>query len=934
MGPSVLKTFYTNIRSVKGKTTEIQALNEYDIICLTETHLDSTFYSGEILDQQKYSIYRKDRNLRGGGVLIAIRTTIPHVGVVGFPLQEAVAVVINNSTILLCVYRPPSNEDKRFLEGLLEELERNVARTSLSCSLADSLIIIGDLNYPGINWAGHSPVVKSNARSSQTLEIFMNTLSEYGLIQMIQEPTHTHGNTLDLIMSNTKSTIRGLQVYPPEISDHSSIVFSIHMAMCKLDRESFQVVYSYKNINMGAYVDKMDRIHNELKESYEAGGDVDYLWSYFETRLSEAISVTVPKRIVKIGSRNQWITRNITKSSKKLKQLYTKYKATGEERVLQEYRQGQRLLRKQVRKQKREHIMQNIVEPLSVGDSKPFFRYIKAMYKTASHLDLIKIDGEEISDPAEIANELNKFFTSQFNTQHQLQESSNPEIVNLCIQGERSDTIKIQPKGIVKLVKELKAGKAPGPDGLTPAMLKISPDVTSECLALIMNRSFQTGQVPKAWKQSNIIPIHKGGPKELGNYRPISLTSIPCKITEHMVVKELNCQLDKILSTSQHGFRAGLSCETQLVLTYHDICKNVDQGRTVHGLVLDFRKAFDMVPHGLIIKKLQMDSFNNHIVSWISNFLTARTQRVIVKGQVSSQSPVTSGVPQGSVIGPKLFLLYINDLPQCIKSNVSLFADDTFIYRVVNSQEDVKALQKDIQAVERWSDEWLMPFNAGKTQVICFGKTKITMPAQYSLGGSIIQEVQSVKYLGVIFSSNLSFGEHITGKIKKAMQTLGLLKRALWNMPRKTKLTAYKALCRPILEYAAVVWDPHVKKNSYSSEMVQNRAIRFIAGMKGRDESITEARNLLSLDSLEHRRKQARLRLINKMLGSGHPILSDFLDNETLPTNPHETRSTTQHLLPSLQAQTNTYHYSFLPRTIRDLRSTEDAHAPYNPDHN
>ena len=179
----------------------------------------------------------------------------------------------------------------------------------------------------------------------------------------------------------------------------------------------------------------------------------------------------------------------------------------------------------------------------------------------------------------------------------------------------------------------------------------------------------------------------------------------------------------------------------------------------------------------------------------------------------------------GSVIGPKLFLLYINDLPEHIKSNVSLFDDDTFIYRILANHEDYVAFQNDILSIENWLAKWLMPLNIAKTQLICFGKANKTNPSfHYSLGGSIIQEVKSVKYLGVTISNNMLFTEHIIGKTKKAMQIIGLLKRALWNAPQKAKLIAYKSLCRPILEYAAVVWDPDSKQQAHKLEMVQNRA--------------------------------------------------------------------------------------------------------------
>jgi hypothetical protein len=393
--------------------------------------------------------------------------------------------------------------------------------------------------------------------------------------------------------------------------------------------------------------------------------------------------------------------------------------------------------------------------------------------------------------------------------------------------------------------------------------------------------------------------------------------------------------LDNILSNRQHGFRPGLSCDTQLVTTYHEISKSADHGKEIHALVLDFRKAFDMVPHELLIKKLIAYNLDIYLVRWIHNFLTGRMQKVVVKGSASNLTAVTSGVPQGSVIGPKLFLMYINDLPLKLRSKVSLFADDTLVYRTINDGNDQRIFQEDISAIEEWSREWMMPFNVNKTQFIRFGKVKSnTSTIKYFLANSVICEVESIKYLGVTLNKSLTFREHIERKINKAMQTLGFLKRALWNAPRRVKLLGYTSMCRPILEYAAVVWDPYNKNDINSIEMVQRRAIRFIAHLKGRDASITNARMTLQIDTLENRRKNARLSLIHKMLDANYPVLVEFLEKETAQPSTHETRLSTQHLLSSLHANTNTYHYSFLPRTIRDLRNNEDARAPSNPDHN
>ena len=272
---------------------------------------------------------------------------------------------------------------------------------------------------------------------------------------------------------------------------------------------------------------------------------------------------------------------------------------------------------------------------------------------------------------------------------------------------------------------------------------------------IINGKKSKNKVLPTQWKTANVTPVHKKGPKdEPSNYRPISFTSIPCKMLEHIVLHYLNETLDNVLYNRQHGFRKGLGCETQLCATYHDLAKAIENGSPVHGVVLDFRKAFDKVPHNLLMQKIrQITDINPSIANWIQRFLTERTQRVAVRGILSTNLPVPSGVPQGSVLGPRLFLIYINDLPEC---NVSLYANDTRLYSEVNSHENKRCFQMKIDALHEWSNKWTMPFNTKKCEVIILGKGSLTDP-EYTLGGIPLKFVQQTRYLGVEMQSNLRF---------------------------------------------------------------------------------------------------------------------------------------------------------------------------------
>jgi len=474
----------------------------------------------------------------------------------------------------------------------------------------------------------------------------------------------------------------------------------------------------------------------------------------------------------------------------------------------------------------------------------------------------------------------------------------------------------LNQKGLVCLIEKLKPGKAPGPDGIAKRDLILDINVAASCLAKIFNASLKSGELPTDWTTANVVPVFKGGDSLApDNYRPISLTSIPCKMLEHIILRELNSTIQD-MTPAQHGFRKNLSCETQLCRTYQQIAMTWDKGLTTHALILDFKKAFDKVPHQLLMKKLATVGVQDHLLRWIHGFLSSRTQRVLVGGKASDIMSVTSGVPQGSVLGPALFSIYVNDIPDCVDCHVSMFADDTLMYQAIRSDGDRDQFQRNIDSIELWAKQWGMQFNVAKCHCMSFSPSKGGNEPDYALGTVPIRVCTSAKYLGVIIQSDLKFNLHIDGKIKKASQALGMLRRVLSDAPTDCKKLAYTSLVRPHLEYASQVWDPYNRGTVHQIEMAQNRALRFILRMRGR-ESITEARMVTRLDTLEDRRRMHRLSLMRCIETNPdlHPEMTEMMSRSRSGT-----RSTTTGKPLSLSANTDIYKNSFLPRTIRDMR--------------
>ena len=349
--------------------------------------------------------------------------------------------------------------------------------------------------------------------------------------------------------------------------------------------------------------------------------------------------------------------------------------------------------------------------------------------------------------------------------------------------------LKISVNGIIKLLQGLKPDKTPGPDQIRPLLLqKLCLEIVP-ILQVIFSKSLEEGSLPSEWLKANVSPIFKKGEKsDPSNYRPISLTCILCKIFEHIVASNVVKHLDvnQILYDLQHGFRSKRSCETQLTMLIEEIHRNLKEGKQTDIILLDFSKAFDKVNHAKLILKIHNYGIRGRTLSWISAFLNGRPQTVVLEGGCSEEVPVTSGVPQGSVLGLILFLIYINDLPGKVKSQVRLFADDTAAYLAISKLADSEQLQTDLDILQEWEIRWDMQFNPSKCQVIHITRSRSPLPTTYTLHGETLEAIASARYLGVDIANDLSWKTHVSRITNNANKSLGFLRRNL-----KTKKTPH-----------------------------------------------------------------------------------------------------------------------------------------------
>ena len=320
--------------------------------------------------------------------------------------------------------------------------------------------------------------------------------------------------------------------------------------------------------------------------------------------------------------------------------------------------------------------------------------------------------------------------------------------------------------------------------------------------------------------------------------------------------------MNKLFTDAQHGFVPGRSCSTQLLTQLEDWTGYLDNGNPVDVVYLDFKKAFDSVPHVRLKNKVASYGISGPLLSWIQDFLSQRVQRVTVDGCYSEWTEVISGIPQGSVLGPTLFVMFVNDIPDITTSHTQLYADDAKVYSPIQCQTSCHQLQRDLDSISAWSSKWQLPLNSQKCKTLHLGYNN---PQQtYVMEGRPLEKVDAERDLGVLIDKDLTFRKHIAAMIQKANQMLGIIKRAFVNTNQDIFIPLYKTLVRPHLEYCTVSWNPRFMADDRKIEAVQRRATRMIPGMSSF--SYPERLKKLNLFSLRYRRERADMIQVYKIL--------------------------------------------------------------------
>ena len=489
---------------------------------------------------------------------------------------------------------------------------------------------------------------------------------------------------------------------------------------------------------------------------------------------------------------------------------------------------------------------------------KYFFKYAQKKGQVRTTIGPLLVGDRLTSDPEEMCEELREQYESVFsvpldvieNTSGSFERDANIKVM---------DDIIITEEDLIEAVKEIRANSSPGYDGIPAILLKKTMNHLATPLCILWNESLRHGEIPRVCKLGKITPIYKGGDKrKRKNYRPVSLTSHIIKLVERVIAKRIvqHLEAENLYNDGQHGFRRGRSCLTQLVQHYQSILELLSQDRDVDVMYLDFSKAFDKVDHNILLTKLRTIGISDQLCVWISSFLKERKQFVAVEGAVSSESSVISGVPQGTVLGPLLFLIFIADISDgLLSSTATSFADDTRVLRPVSNVQDCGALQGDLARVYDWAVANNMCFNGDKFELLRYTVNGEPIPFQYLTSeGTAIEAKSEVMDLGVIMSSSANFKAQVDQIIKKAKERLSWIFRVFLTRDPKPMLTLYRALVLPILEYCSQLWHPVQLGISRSLEAVQRSFTSRLRGMENLN--YWQRLEALKLYSLERRRER------------------------------------------------------------------------------
>lgn len=904
-----------NVQSLLNKVDIIEPeLSHFDVISLTETWLNETVPDQDLEFNDFQVPFRRDRLTDNyGGIAVYVKQDIPckrraDLELINIECLWLELSIKNRKLLLGTFYRPPSSTPL-----ILSDIENSIGM-AVDTGIND-IVITGDFNL--------------NIANSQSKKKIDDICMQYNLHQLINEPTHfteSSATIIDLILVSNLTSISMSGVSGPFLNQdirYHCPVYSIFCFKKEMSKPFKRQIWLYEQGHYDAFRQRA----TEFDWNTVRHNDVNTYATQFSNKLSELAKEHIPTKTITVRPRDlPWMNGTIRNLMRKRNRLYKKYKTNKNNETYNLFKKSRNEITKLLRKSKKDYI-DHLAYKLkhSTLSSSDYWKTLKSFIKPSQNSAIPPLlhEGVYYSETSDKANLLNDYFIKQ--TIIDDQRAHTPNMPTETVQSLSS--IVISQDEVKSVLQSLKLGKSSGPDNINNKILKELSLQLSKPLCDLFNYSLTKGVCPDTWKEANVSPVFKKDDSSLvTNYRPISLLNTIGKVMEKIVHKHLfNFLRDhNVITSLQSGFVPGDSTINQLVDIYNTFCNALDQGKEVRAVFCDISKAFDRVWHKGLLFKLKRVGINGSLLDWFTNYLLDRKQRVVMPGVTSSWGYIKAGVPQGSILGPLLFLVYINDIVSDINSTIKLFADDTSLYLIVDTPNNAaNMLNNDLETIHRWAETWLVTFNPSKSESLLISRKNIK-PAHppLKMNSETIKEVPHHKHLGIFLSNDGTWHQHIEYILTKAWQRLYIMRKFKYLLDRESLQIIYTSFIRPILEYADVVWDNCTQYEVNAMEKVQTEAARIVTG----------ATKLVSLDklyretgweTLEVRRSKHKLCLFYKMTHNLTPAYLTSLVPQTFESTVSYNLRGSQNIRPIL-TRTQLYYKSFLPSCTREWNELPD----------
>ena len=774
--------------------------------------------------------------------------------------QAAMIFNVNLNLIVITTYRPPTADESSF-KLCLQKIDEFINKHE-----GADIQMSGDLNFPFVNW--QTKVIKKGLRSdtasAHNLLHFMDT---HLLNQLVTEPTRDDKSILDLVLTNNQQAVHSITVEKIQFTDHDMVWTNLLYSKLSKIAEPPEALPDSPLDSINLNRADWDAVRNELTQvnwsEHLKDKNVEDTNSLIKKSLIDACCKHAPKHPNKFSNK-LYIPpkrRALLKIKKRLNHKinickYLKAQDTTPEK-LDKLHKRRCQIEIDIRDNIKEEAFKKEIEVINKIKTNPraFFSYSKKKSKVITNIGpLIDNNNKLQSDPTVMSNILQDQYKTAFSDPNsgektqQLKDTSHAPVFA---------DISFTEEDVIKAIDELGINSAPGPDKIPAKVIKECKHQLALALVILWRRSLDSGLIPEDLLSQTIIPIFKKDNKSLAsNYRPISLTSHLIKIFERILRSKLidHLETNNLITPQQHGFRRYRSTLTQLLHHFDLILQILESNNNADTLYLDLSKAFDKVNHQTLLQKLEQMKITGKILTWIRSFLTNRTQQVVVNGHKSIPVKVESGVPQGTVLGPALFIIYMNNVTEYIRNvTIQLFADDSKITTAITNSADRNKLLDALKSLLVWTMHNSMEFNDQKFQLLQIGRDD-TLKLPYECNDIKIKNSETVRDLGVLVSEDFSFKPHIAEISDRAKNFAAWLLRTFSTRTEEVMLLLLKTYLIPRLEYCSAAWNPHLINEIEQLESVQRSFTSRIDNMEHLN--YYERLAKLKLYSLQRRRER------------------------------------------------------------------------------